>query len=141
MTGLRPVDPATARAYRLSLYRAGGLSVRTGRRPVPDDDAGAWWRRGDILFISASNPGGGRRPDGWNHRMMRHLAASLPGVTLHAGEGRLGRWSEPLFAVALPLARGQVVARRFRQNAILLVRNGRPARLLFLAPVLTPRSG
>jgi Protein of unknown function (DUF3293) len=145
VTGLRPVDDATARAYRLSLYRAGGVSVRVGRRPVRDDEGGGgglWGGRGDIVFVSASNPGGRRRPDGWNCRMMRRLAESLPGVTLHAGEGRLGRWSEPLFAAVLPLARGRVIARRFRQNAVLLVRDGRPARLVFLAgPDFSLRSG
>ncbi|WP_338029330.1 DUF3293 domain-containing protein [Gluconacetobacter asukensis] len=133
MTGLRPVDAATALAYRRSLYRAGGISVRVGQRPVPDDPMlPAWWRRGDVVFVSAANPGGRRRPDGWNLRGMRALAACLAGCESHEGEGRLGHWAEPLFAVRLPLARGRVIARRFGQNAVLLVRDGRPARLVFL---------
>lgn len=133
MTGLRPIDAATARAYRRSLYRAGGMSARVGHRPVADDPAApAWWRRGDVLFVSAANPGGRRRPDGWNRRRMDALAACLAGCEIHDGEGRLGQWAEPLFAVRLKLARGRVIARRFGQNAVLLVRDGGPARLVLL---------
>ncbi|MBB2187479.1 DUF3293 domain-containing protein [Gluconacetobacter liquefaciens] len=133
MTGLRPVDAATARTYRRSLYRAGGISVRVGQRPLPDSPGGSgWWRRGDVVFISAANPGGRRRPDGWNRRRMRALAGRLAGYAIHEGEGRLGQWAEPLFAVCLPLARGRVIARHFGQNAVLLVRDGGPGRLVFL---------
>ncbi|MBM9403128.1 DUF3293 domain-containing protein [Gluconacetobacter azotocaptans] len=132
MTGLRPVDPATARAYRRSLYRAGGLAVQPGCRP---GGRPGWWRgrRGDVVFVSACNPGGRRRPDGWNRRMMARLAEHLSGVPHCGGEGTLGAWSEALYAVAFPLARGRVVARRFRQNAVLALRDGQAARLVFLA--------
>nr|WP_246387500.1 DUF3293 domain-containing protein [Gluconacetobacter sacchari] len=131
---MRPVDAATARAYRRSLYRAGGIAIRVGQRPMADDPgAPAWWRHGDVVFVSAANPGGRRRPEGWNRRRMRVLAGHVAGCELHEGEGRLGQWSEPLLAVRLPLARGRVIARRFGQNAVVLVRGGGPARLVFLA--------
>nr|WP_220790319.1 DUF3293 domain-containing protein [Gluconacetobacter takamatsuzukensis] len=130
---MRPVDAATALAYRRSLYRAGGISVRVGQRPVPDGPGvPGWWRRGDVVFVSAANPGGRRRPDGWNRRRMRALAGCLAGCERHEGEGRLGQWAEPLLAVRMPLARGRVIARRFGQNAVLLVRGGGLARLVFL---------
>ncbi|WP_323991389.1 DUF3293 domain-containing protein [Nguyenibacter sp. L1] len=140
MTGIRPVDVPTARAYRRSTYHAGGMVLRVGCRPVAGQGDAQGDRRsgirGDIVFISAANPGGRRRPDGWNERMMARLAAHLAGVPARRGEGRLGRWGEPLFAARMPLARARVLARRFRQNALLLVRDGGPARLVFLASLL-----
>ncbi|MDT8870932.1 hypothetical protein RAA17_06695 [Komagataeibacter rhaeticus] len=36
--------------------------------------------RGDIVLLSACNPGGRRRADGWNRRMMRRLASALAGL-------------------------------------------------------------
>ncbi|KAB8123552.1 DUF3293 domain-containing protein [Komagataeibacter medellinensis] len=130
MAAIMPPTPAVARAYRLSTYHAPGLPVvRIGHRPS--------WRsvvpQGDVVLLSAYNPGGRRRPDGWNRRMMRRLASALAGLPHVLGEGRLGRWSEPLYAVRMPLARGIVLARRFRQNAVVVLHGNRPARLVYLA--------
>ncbi len=124
LSGVLPVTPKVLRAYRLSAYRAGGLDVRIGRRV--SGVAG----RGDIVFVSACNPGGRRYPDGWNARMMTRLYERLRGVPYVDGEGRLGRWGEPLVAAWLPLARGKRLARLFRQNAVVLVRRGQVARLV-----------
>ncbi|MCE2565792.1 DUF3293 domain-containing protein [Komagataeibacter sp. FNDCF1] len=130
MAGILPPTPAVHRSYRLSTYHASGLPpVRIGHRP-------RWPKvapRGDIVLLSACNPGGRRRADGWNRRMMGHLASALAGVAHVSGEGRLGRWSEPLYAARMPLARGIVLARRFRQNAVVVLHGNRPARLVYLA--------
>lgn len=131
MAGILPPTPAVSRSYRLSTYHVPGLPViRIGRRPQ--------WRRcvvpqGDIVLLSACNPGGRLRPDGWNHRMMQALSQHLRGVKHELGEGRLGGWSEPLYAVRVPLARGLRLARLFRQNAVVVLNGDRPARLVYLA--------
>ncbi len=128
MTGLLPPTPAVLRSYRLSTYRAGAVVARIGRRPDGLDGA-----RVPLVLLSACNPGGRRRPDGWNRRMMRRLGEAMRRIVHVAGEGRLGRWSEPLLLAAMAPARGIVLARRFRQNAVVLLRPRRPARLVLLA--------
>lgn len=130
MSGVRPITPALLRSYRLSVYSAGGVSVRVGRiarRSMIEGTNAA-------ILLSACNPGGRRRPDRWNLRMMTRLAERLRRTPSATGEGRLGEWSEPLFAVAAPLARGVRLARMFRQNAVVLVQTGRKAQLVLLAP-------
>lgn len=130
MAGILPPTPAVHRSYRLSTYHALGLPViRIGRRPCWHGRA----PKGDIVLLSACNPGGRLYAPGWNRRMMHHLARHLRGLDHTLGEGRLGRWSEPLYAVHVPLARGLELARRFRQNAVVVVHGDRPARLVYLA--------
>ncbi|ARW17850.1 DUF3293 domain-containing protein [Komagataeibacter europaeus] len=130
MAGIVPPTAAVQRAYRLSTYHAHGLPViRIGQPPR--------WRgrvpEGDIVLLGACNPGGRRYMDGWNRRMMRALARRLHGVPHVLGEGRLGQWAEPLYAVQVPLARGLRLARLFRQNAVVVLHGRRPARLVYLA--------
>ncbi len=117
------------RSYRLSTYRAGGVVARIGRRPVGLDGR----VRVPLVLLSACNPGGRRMPDGWNRQAMRRLDEAMRGIPRVEGEGRLGRWSEPLVLAALAPARGIVLARRFRQNAVVVLQPRRPARLLLLA--------
>ncbi len=129
MTGLLPPTPAVLRCYRLSTYRAGAVAARVGHRPR--GVAGRWAGR-DLVMLSACNPGGRRLPDGWNRRMMARLRDALRGIALVEGEGCFRRWSEPLLLAALAPRRGIVLARRFRQNAVILLRDRRPARLVLL---------
>ncbi len=129
MTGLLPPTPAVLRSYRSSTYRAGTVVARIGRRPA------GLHGRGPVpsVLLSACNPGGRRLPDGWNRRMMRCLGETLRRVAHVPGEGRLRQWSEPLLLAAMVPARAIVLARRFRQNAVVVLHPGRPARLLLLA--------
>ncbi len=129
MTGLLPPTPAVLRSYRLSTYRAGTVEARIGRRPVGLDGR----VRVPSVLLSACNPGGRRLFDGWNRRMMQRLAETLRRVAHVQGEGRLRQWSEPLVLAAMTPARAIVLARRFRQNAVVVLHPGRPARLLLLA--------
>ena len=129
MTGLLPPTPAVLRSYRLSTYRAGTVEARIGRRPAGLHG----WGRIPSVLLSACNPGGRRLPDGWNRRMMHRLDETLRRVAHVQGEGRLRQWSEPLVLAAIPPARAIVLARRFRQNAVVVLHPGRPARLLLLA--------
>jgi hypothetical protein len=49
--------------------------------------------------------------------------------------GSLGRWSEPMLMVRIDLRRAMVVARRFRQNAIIVI-STRRTRLIVLKAVV-----
>lgn len=129
MTGLLPPTPAVLRSYRLSTYRAGTVAARVGRRPGGLDRT----VRVPLVLLSACNPGGRRMTDGWNRRAMRRLDEAMRRIPRVEGEGRLGRWSEPLVLAAMAPARGIVLARRFRQNAVVVLRPRRPARLMLLA--------
>ena len=128
MTGLLPPTPAVLRSYRLSTYRAGAVLARIGRRP----DGFHGRSPVPLLLLSACNPGGRRMADGWNRRMMRRLGEAMRRVAAVEGEGRLGRWSEPLLLAAMAPARGIVLARRFRQNAVVVLQPRRAARLVLL---------
>lgn len=129
MTGLLPPTPSVLRAYRRSTYMASGLVAHVGHPPV---GLSRRWSGRDLVLLSACNPGGRRLPDGWNRRMMARLHEALRRHDRADGEGRLGRWSEPLLLVAIAPARGLMLARRFRQNAVILLRDRRPARLILL---------
>lgn len=130
MTGIRPPAPAALRAYLASTYAADGIVARIGRRPAR---LPARWTGRDLVLLGACNPGGRRRPDGWNRRMTTRLRQLLHRCDHADGEGRLGRWSETMLLVAIPPAAGIRVARRFRQNGVVLLRDRRPARLILLA--------
>ncbi|UPG71253.1 DUF3293 domain-containing protein [Roseomonas gilardii subsp. gilardii] len=123
-------------AYRRALYEAAGVPVRIGRRS----------RRVDALLarlcgsagacsgglITAWNPLGRRLSGRENRRRQKrleHAARSLPSLPAHSGEGR---WREEQRLVLAPPRRLAVLGRRFRQNAVVLLARGRPARLLWL---------
>ncbi len=129
MSGILPPTPAVLRSYRLSTYRAGPVVARVGR--VPRGMTG-YGPRETLAMLSAANPGGRLMPEGWNRRAMRRLEQALRRVPHVAGEGRLGRWGEPLLLARLPARPAAILARRFRQNAIVVLRRDRPARLVLL---------
>jgi hypothetical protein len=87
-------------------------------------------RRGAL--ISADNPYSRRMPVGWNRRMRLRLAAALSGRRIMPAAGCWRDWSEAHFLVfgdPLPTIR---LARRFRQNAIVIVRLRQAAYLLLI---------
>ncbi|WP_428374775.1 DUF3293 domain-containing protein [Lichenicoccus sp.] len=125
--------PAILRSYRLSRYEAGGAVLHVGRIATGlDADWAARLAGGGLVLLSACNPGGRRQPDGWNDRMMRRLAEALGRVPHAPGHGRLGIWSEALVLAALDRRRGIALARRFRQNAVILVARDRRVKLHLL---------
>ncbi len=125
--------PAILRSYRLSRYEAGGAVLRVGCRATGLE---AGWEshlkgRG-LVLLSACNPGGRRQHDGWNDRMMRRLAETLRRVPHMPGKGVLGIWSEPLVLAAIDSRRSLVLARRFRQNGVILIGRDRRVKLRIL---------
>ena len=128
MNRVRPPTAAAIRAYRRSHYVAPGLDVRIGSRPRGWPLPGA-----SIVLLGACNPSGRRLPTGRNAKRMSRLETCLDSFPHLCGEGRLGRWSEALFAVAMPLRRACVLARRFGQNAVVALAPNHAARLVWLA--------
>lgn len=124
------MTPRLLRAFRATRYEAAGAVARVGRRSRGIDSLLACVGACEAAFITAWNPRSRRMPPGWNRRMQDRLRRAAPGPPLAEGFGRAGRWAEHHLLLAGDPRRLLVLARRFRQHAILLVRRGRPARLL-----------
>lgn len=129
------MNGALLAAYRASAYAAAGATARIGRRSVTVDALlrrlGA--RQGG--FVGAWNPCSRRRPRGWNDRLHLRLCQAARRLPLAEGWGGRGAWRERHLLLAADPRRLAVLARRFRQNAMVVVRAGHPARLVLLRPV------
>jgi hypothetical protein len=119
-----------ARAFRASRYEAGGVLLRVGQRDGVAALLASLGAR-EAALLTAWNPRGRRHPAGTNARLQRALSARLRRVAVLPAESCLGRWREEMLAAALPWPRALVLARAFRQAAILALRRGVPARLLW----------
>ncbi len=120
------------RAYRRTHYEAEGASVYPGRRaPAIDRLLRRHGVRG-ATFIASDNPYSCRMPDGWNRRMQTCLSAAARRYATLPATGSWRGWQEQhllLLGDPRPAIR---LARRFRQNAVVVVRAGQPARLIAL---------
>jgi hypothetical protein len=119
-------------AYHRSAYEAAGAIARIGRRSAAVDALlrrlGA--RQGG--FVTAWNPCSRRIPEGRNARMLERLRAAAHRLPLAEGWGGTPAWRERHLLIAADPRRIAGLARRFRQNAIVTVRSGAPARLVLL---------
>jgi hypothetical protein len=121
--------PALLGAYRRTRYEVGGTIVRIGRRSPSMDRLLSSNGAREAVFVTAYNPFSRMMPAGWNRRMQAHLAVALRRRRALAATGSLRCWSEAhlvVFGDARPTRR---LARRFRQNAVVIVRLRQPARL------------
>jgi hypothetical protein len=127
--------PALRAAFLRTGYEAAGIVVRIGRRSGAMD---ALLRRRGVRaagFVTAWNPFSRPMPLGWNRRLQARLREAVRGDVLAEGWGR-GRsggrgWAEHHLLLAGDPRRLSVLARHFRQHAMVTVRPGRPARLLW----------
>ena len=117
------LTPALLAAYRRTRYVVGDVVVRIGRR-----SAGASPLR-EAVFITAWNPYSRRMPVEWNRRMQARLVERLRAADYVPAVGADRGWSEDHLMVAMPAVKAAVLARRFRQNAIVVLRRGQVARL------------
>ena len=127
-----PVPTGLLRPYLRTEYEADGAVARIGRRSPGIDRLllGIGARTG--AFVTAWNPLSRRMPPGWNRRMQARLAQRVRRLPSVPGHG-IGRgWSEQHLLVAGDARRIVVLARLFRQRAIVVVRPSRAARLLIL---------
>jgi Protein of unknown function (DUF3293) len=125
--------PGLLAAYRRTAYEADGAVARIGSRSAAVDVLlrrlrGA--RQG--AFVTAWNPCSRPMPRGWNERMQARLRQAARRLPRAEGWGRGRGWAEHSLLLAADPRRAAVLARRFRQNAIVAVRRGRPARLVLL---------
>lgn len=122
-----------ARPFAASRYEAAGLVLRVGGRAGV---AALLARLGsrEAALLTAWNPRARPQPEGRNRRAARALDWHLRRIRVLAAESRLRSWREEMRAAALPRPRAVVLARRFRQAAIIVLRRGAPARLVWCGP-------
>ena len=119
-------------AYRRTGYEAAGAVARIGRRSAAVDALLQRLGAREGAFVTAWNPWSRRTPPGWNARMMARLRAASRRLPSMEGEGRARGWAERHLLLAADTRRAAVLARRFRQSAMVVARIGAPARLVLL---------
>ncbi|HVZ07173.1 DUF3293 domain-containing protein [Rhodopila sp.] len=126
------LPPRLLRAYRLTRYQAGGATARPGRCSPGMDRLLAGRGHRVATFVAADNPFSRRMADGWNRRMLArlHLAARRLPVVPATGSWR--GWREAHLLILGDPRPAIRLARRFRQNAVVIVRTRQPARLVLL---------
>lgn len=130
MTGILSPTAKINAAYKESLYQAGSVSTKINQYPK---GVSAKLYQTTFVLLSAYNPGGRLRPLGWNIKMMERLEQCLSKYQYVYGKGSLKEVSEPLLMVNIDPRKAIYLARKFRQNAIVLIRHQRKSKLMFLA--------
>jgi hypothetical protein len=120
------------RAYGASYYFAGAHAARVGQRAPALDALLRSWRVQEGVFIAASNPFSRRMPPGWNARRQAALRDRLRGLPYVEGRGGAKRWWEAHCFIGISVSRGKRLARLFRQNAMVALRRGAKARLIWV---------
>jgi hypothetical protein len=120
------------RAYRASCYFAGAHGARIGQRAPALDALLGSWRAQEGVFIAAGNPFSRRMPQGWNARRHAALRERLRGLQYVEGRGGAKRWWEAHYFIGISAARGRQLAVLFRQNAMVALRRGAKARLIWV---------
>jgi hypothetical protein len=128
-------------AYRRTGYEAAGAVARIGRRSAAVDALLRRLGAREGAFVTAWNPMSRKAPPGRNARMMARLREAARRLPSAEGEGSGRGWSERHLLLAADPRRAAALARRFRQNAIVAVRTGAPARLVPLRGGATPAPG
>ena len=121
-----------SRAFRASCYFAGAHGARIGQRAPALDALLGSWRAQEGVFIAAGNPFSRRMPQGWNARRHAALRERLRGLPFVEGQGGAKRWWEAHCFIGISVARGRRLARLFRQNAMVALRRGAKARLIWV---------
>ena len=113
-------------ASRGSAYRVDGLVLLVGRRPL--------WSSRAAVMLTAHNPLSRRHAAGWNARMLRALDEWLRRHPWREAVSGEAQWRETQRVVEMDTRAGRALARRFRQNAMLVLKPHQPPRLVILAP-------
>ena len=124
------LSPSLQRAYRMTRYTVAGITIRVGRRCAAVDRLLIAHSRREAGFITAYNPLSRRKPPGWNRRMQSRLVQAVRHWPVLPAGGGWRRWYEEHLVVFAHPRRMAVLARRYRQHAIVIVRLHQPARLL-----------
>ena len=117
-------------AYRRARYTVAGLDLTVGRRSGGLDGLLTGMGARDAVLITAWNPASQRMPARWNARMMAALRHHLGNTPSLPAIGAGLAWSEDHLLVIGDRRRLAVLARRFRQAAMVGLRRGQDVRLL-----------
>ena len=126
------LPPNLLQAYRATQYQAAGIQFRIARRSQALDALLRAMGTRKAVLITAHNPRSRRRPATINARHMQRLHAALGQIPTRPASSGAGPWHETQFFAACPAAKAATLARRFRQNAIVVLRPGLAPRLLLL---------
>jgi hypothetical protein len=122
------------RAWRATRFEAAGAVARIGKRSPSVEAVLRRLGGREGSFVTAWNPFSRRMPRGWNDRALARLRLAVRRLPMAEGEGSARGWAERHLLIAADVRRARVLARRFRQAAIVVVRRGAPARLVLLFP-------
>jgi hypothetical protein len=117
-------------AYRKSRYNVAGMDLAVGRRSIGLDGLLAGLGVRDAVLITAWNPRSRRMPSLWNERMMARLRLRLGTRTALPAYNEWHGWAEQQLLVPGDRRRLTVLARLFRQAALVGLRRGQDVRLL-----------
>lgn len=130
------IHPALLKAYRETCYETAGIAVRVGRRCAAMDRLLLSHRVRTAVFITAFNPMSRVMPPGWNRRMQASLLTAVRRRRpMLPARGHLRHWSEDhvlVFGDPRPMIR---LARRYRQNAIVIVGRGQRPQVVVTSPL------
>ena len=129
------MTPSLRRAYRMTRYSVAGVTIRIGRRSPGMDRLLRLYNHREGAFLTAYNPFSRRMPAGWNRRMQTNLANVLSGRTILPAGGCWRGWAESHVVVFGSYRRTMVLARKYRQHGIVMVRLRQPARLVYTSLV------
>jgi Protein of unknown function (DUF3293) len=113
----------------MTRYAVAGFSFSVGRRSAEMDRLLVRHGVRAAAFVSAFNPYSRRMPTGWNERMQARLRQASRRFVVHAGEGAWRGWREDHLLILGQPKPAIHLARRFRQNAVLVVRLRQPVGL------------
>lgn len=127
-------SPRLIAAYRRSQYRVGGATIGIGARSAMADDILRRAHVREATLIGAWNPFSRRMPAGWNRHMDTRLRDHLNRHRWLEADGGAGGWREAHALVLGDARPALVLARRFRQRAVVVLRRGQKARLVMVSP-------
>jgi hypothetical protein len=129
-SGKRAISAGTLAAYRNTRYEVASVRFAIGRRCTAMDVLLSTYHAREAVFITAFNPFSHRMSLGWNQRMHRRLTQMLRRRCILSGTGSWRLWSEAHLLVFGDVRRSYRLMRLFRQNGIVIIRRGQPAKLL-----------
>jgi hypothetical protein len=130
---------AAYRATDYVVHSSGGIVViQIGHRSLAVDRLLARMHARSAAFVTAWNPFSRRSSfeanKYWDCELKRYLSVHGFAFLKGEGRGRIGEWPPEPSVLAFEISRpkASVVGRRFRQNAVVYLRLGRPAELVML---------
>jgi Protein of unknown function (DUF3293) len=128
--GRRMMSAKTLAAYRNTCYQVGAVKFAIGRRSQAMDALLSTYRVREAAFVTAFNPFSRLMPAGWNRRMHLRLTQVLRRRCILSGTGSWRSWSETHVLIFGDVRGAYRLMRLFRQNGIVIIRRGQPARLM-----------